>query len=205
MPYVVALTGGIGSGKTTIAEMFARLGVKIVDADIIARQVVEPGSPALSEIRTHFGPQAILPEGNLNRGWLRQRIFADPVSKQWLNDLLHPLIQQQTQQLINEITDNWCLWVVPLLTENGLQDRADRVLVVDIDEETQIRRTMARDNITRQQAADILTAQASRQSRLQIADDVIDNSGSPEEQQQVVAMLYQRYQLLASAKKGSVP
>lgn len=204
MPYVVALTGGIGSGKTTIAEMFARLGVKIVDADIIARQVVEPGSPALSKIRIHFGPQAILPEGNLNRGWLRQHIFADPPSKQWLNGLLHPLIQQKTQQLINEITDDWCLWVVPLLAENGLQDRADRVLVVDIDEETQIRRTMARDNITRQQAADILTAQASRQSRLKIADDVIDNSGSPEEQQQVVAMLYQRYQLLASAKKGSV-
>ncbi len=205
MPYVVALTGGIGSGKTTIAEMFARLGVKIVDADIIARQVVEPGSPALDEIRHHFGPQAILPEGHLNRGWLRQRIFADPASKEWLNGLLHPLIQQQTRQLITAITDDWCLWVVPLLTENGLHHCADRVLVVDVDEETQIRRTMARDNITRQQAADILTAQASRQSRLQIADDVIDNSGPPEMKQQVVAMLHQRYQLLASAKKGSVP
>ncbi len=205
MSYVVALTGGIGSGKTTIAEMFARLGVKIIDADIIAREVVAPGTPALSQIREHFGEAVVLPGGGLNRSWLRQRIFADPESKQWLNNLLHPLIQQQTQHSIAEITDDWCLWVVPLLTENQLHTRADRVLVVDVDEETQIRRTMARDNITRQQAADILTAQASRQSRLLIADDVIDNSGSPEDQQQIVAMLHHRYQSLASAKKGSVP
>ena len=205
MPYVVALTGGIGSGKTTIAEMFARCGVKVIDADIVSRQVVQAGTPALKKIHQYFGDRVLLADGGLNRSWLRQQIFADPESKNWLNNLLHPLIQQRTQQLIDQIADDWCLWVVPLLAENRLHNRADRVLVVDVDEETQVRRTMARDNITRQQAADILAAQASRQSRLEIADDVIDNSGSPAEQQQKVAMLYQRYQSLASAKKGSVP
>lgn len=203
MPYVVALTGGIGSGKTTIADGFARLGVPVIDADIIARQVVASGSPALSKIREHFGPLALLPDGNLDRSWLRQHIFSTPEDKAWLNGLLHPLIQQQTQSAINAVTSDWCLWVVPLLVENGLQKKADRVLVVDVDEETQIRRTIARDNITRQQAVAILAAQADRQSRLQIADDVIDNSGTPAGKEQEIIRLCQHYQKLASAKKGT--
>ena len=203
MTYVVALTGGKGSGKTTIANHFASLGVPVIDADIIARQVVAPGSLALQQIHHHFGTQVLLPDGSLNRSWLRQTVFSDPAEKTWLNQCLHPLIQQQTQQAISEVTEDWCLWVVPLLVENNLQHCADRVLVVDTDEETQIRRTMARDNMSRQQAESILAAQADRQSRLQAADDIIDNSGVPADKQQEVIRLHHHYQRLASAKKGS--
>lgn len=203
MTYVVALTGGIGSGKTTIANLFARQGVPVIDADIIARQVVAPGSIALQSIRQHFGPQVLQADGSLNRSWLRQTIFSDPQQKAWLNQCLHPLIQQQTRQAICEVTADWCLWVVPLLVENNLQHQADRVLVVDTDEETQIRRTMDRDHLSRQQAEQILAAQADRQSRLRIADDIIDNSGTPAEKEQEVIRLHHHYQRLASAKKGS--
>ncbi|AYA40886.1 dephospho-CoA kinase [Xenorhabdus nematophila] len=175
MTYIVALTGGIGSGKTTISNVFSSLGVPLVDADIIAREVVAPGTPALQSISEHFGPEILLPDGNLNRILLRQKIFATPAEKQWLNALLHPLIQAETQRQLNQITAPYVIWVVPLLIENNLIHLADRILVVDVLPEVQIERTMARDGVNRQQVENILAAQANRQDRLEKADDVIFN------------------------------
>ncbi|PIJ49762.1 dephospho-CoA kinase [Erwinia sp. OLTSP20] len=199
MGYTVALTGGIGSGKSTIAQAFASLGVEWVDADDIARQVVEPGTPALEKIIQRFGPTILLPDGRLDRRALRQYIFADANSKQWLNHLLHPLIHAQTQRQLDKMTSPWRLWVVPLLVENQLQNQADRVLVVDVPREIQLARAMARDGMTRQQAERILAAQASREARLAIADDIIDNSGTPASVRPRVAGLHQRYLALAAA------
>ncbi|WON77699.1 dephospho-CoA kinase [Serratia sp. UGAL515B_01] len=199
MAYIVALTGGIGSGKSTVADAFSRLGTTIVDADVIARQVVEPGTSALLAIVQHFGNGVLLPEGSLNRSALRQRIFSHPDEKTWLNRLLHPLIQQETQNQLAKAKSPYVLWVIPLLVENGLQDRADRVLVIDVDCETQLTRTIARDNISRQQALNILSAQVSREQRLAIADDVIDNSGTAQEIGPSVAALHQRYLELAKS------
>ena len=128
MAYLVALTGGIGSGKSTVANAFARFGVAIVDADIIARQVVEPGTPALDAIAAHFGNEMLLADGSLNRAALRQRIFSDPDEKRWLNQLLHPQIQRETQRQLANAQSCYVLWVVPLLVENGLQDRAEKAI-----------------------------------------------------------------------------
>ncbi|URN99982.1 dephospho-CoA kinase [Leclercia adecarboxylata] len=193
MGYIVALTGGIGSGKSTVAEAFSRLGVTIIDADILARQVVEPGTPALRAIAEHFGNDMIEPDGALNRRKLRDRIFAHPEEKSWLNALLHPLIQQETQKQIAQATSPYVLWVVPLLVENNLHDKADRILVVDVSPATQIQRTIARDNVGREHAEQILAAQATREARLAVADDVIDNNGAPDAIASDVARLHQQY------------
>jgi|SRR5471030_469545 dephospho-CoA kinase len=199
MSYIVALTGGIGSGKSTVADSFARHGVSIIDADIIARQVVEPGEPALDALAQHFGQQIIEPEGSLNRAALRECIFSEPAEKEWVNQLLHPLIHAKTKQLFAAAKTPYVLWVVPLLVENGLQSQANRVLVVDVDEHTQLTRTMQRDGITRQQAEKILSAQASRQQRLACADDIIDNNGGAETLEPHVASLHSRYLELAAS------
>ena len=140
MRYIVALTGGIGSGKSTVANAFADLGINVIDADIIARQVVEPGAPALHAIADHFGANMIAADGTLQRRALRERIFANPEEKNWLNALLHPLIQQETQHQIQQATSPYVLWVVPLLVENSLYKKANRVLVVDVSPETQLKR-----------------------------------------------------------------
>ncbi|MEJ4046380.1 dephospho-CoA kinase [Erwinia sp. SLM-02] len=200
MPYTVALTGGIGSGKSTVADAFAQLGIDIIDADVIARQVVEPGQPALLALHQRFGDDILLENGSLNRARLRQIIFSSTDEKLWVNNLLHPLIHAETQRQLALAHSAWCLWVVPLLVENGLQRLADRILVVDVDRETQLARTMARDNISREQAENILAAQASREARLAVADDIIDNSASPQAVIAHVAVLNQRYIALASVK-----
>lgn len=198
MRYTVALTGGIGSGKSTVADAFAKHGVNIVDADVIARQVVEPGSQALSAITEHFGTDMLLADGSLNRRALRERIFASPAEKEWLNGLLHPLIHQQTQRQIAQATSPYVLWVVPLLVENQLYRKADRVLVVDVPTETQILRTIQRDGVSREQAGRILAAQATREARLAVADDVIDNNGAPDAIASDVARLHEAYLKYAS-------
>ncbi|HDL6607917.1 TPA: dephospho-CoA kinase [Yersinia enterocolitica] len=199
MTYIVALTGGIGSGKSTVANAFANLGVPLVDADIIARQVVEPGMPALMEIASRYGETILHTDGTLNRAALRKKIFSEPQEKAWLNSLLHPLIQQETQSQLANIDEPYVLWVVPLLVENGLHHRANRVLVVDVAPEIQLARTMARDGITRQQAEAILASQVSRQQRLTCADDIIDNSGDPIVIAPQVTLLHQQYLKLAAA------
>ncbi|MDC9593722.1 dephospho-CoA kinase [Xenorhabdus sp. IM139775] len=193
MTYIVALTGGIGSGKTTISNVFSSLGVPLVDADIIARDVVASGTPALQAITAHFGSTILLPDGNLNRTMLRQKIFSAPEEKQWLNALLHPLIQIETQRQLNQVTAPYAIWVVPLLIENNLMHLADRILVVDVPTEVQINRTMARDGVSRGQVANILAAQASRQDRLEKADDVIVNHNSEQGITPRVAELHQQY------------
>ena len=198
MTYTVALTGGIGSGKSTVANAFAARGVNVIDADIIAREVVEPGPPALGAFVEHFGPQMLLADGSLDRRRLREKIFSQPEEKQWLNALLHPQIQQETQRRMRQATSAYVLWVVPLLVENKLWTRADRVLVVDVSKETQLARTVARDGVSRQHAENILAAQATREARLAVADDVIDNNGSPDTLAGDVARLHQRYLTLAA-------
>jgi len=199
MRFIVALTGGIGSGKSTVASAFSRLGVDIVDADIIARQVVEPGQPALAALHSKFGDSVLLPDGGLNRAGLRHIIFNSADDKRWVNNLLHPLIHAETQRQLALARSAWCLWVVPLLVENDLHHLANRVLVVDVDRETQLTRTMARDGIGREQAENILAAQATREARLAAADDIIDNSTSPDAVEAYVATLNQRYLALAAA------
>lgn len=198
MVYTVALTGGIGSGKSTVADNFSRLGITVVDADVIARQVVEPGQPALNIISEHFGTEILMEDGTLNRRVLREKIFSSPEQKQWLNALLHPLIHQRTQTEINQAHSPYVLWVVPLLIENNLQQKADRVLVVDVSPEVQIARTIARDKVSRQHVQQILAAQATREARLSVADDVINNDGAPAQVAAHVDRLHRQYLELAS-------
>ncbi len=201
MSYVVALTGGIGSGKTTIANMFAQLAVPIIDADEISRQIVQPGTPALSAIVAHFGQQILHEDGSLNRKKLRRYIFNDDVEKQWLNQLLHPLIAQQTNVLLNNVTTPYALWVIPLLIENHLMNQADRILVVDVPIDVQVERTILRDNISRQLALQIINAQVSREQRLIYADDIINNSGNSENVLRQVELLHRHYLQLAIITK----
>ncbi|WP_047681799.1 MULTISPECIES: dephospho-CoA kinase [Xenorhabdus] len=193
MNYIVALTGGIGSGKTTISNVFSSLGVPLVDADIIAREVVTLGSPALQAISEYFGSDILLPDGSLNRTALRQKIFSAPEEKQWLNSLLHPLIHAETQQQLNQVSYPYVIWVVPLLIENNLTHLADRILVVDVPPEIQISRTITRDGISREQVENILAAQASRQERLEKADDVILNDQKKQDLTARIIELHQKY------------
>ncbi|WP_323965538.1 dephospho-CoA kinase [Aeromonas hydrophila] len=197
--YVVAITGGIGSGKTTVANQFAELGIEVVDADVIAREVVEPGTPALAAIAAHFGSEVIAPDGQLDRRRLRERVFTDPQAKGWLNALLHPLIRTEMQRQCAAARSPYCLLVVPLLVENRLTALANRVLVIDVDEATQIERTCRRDGVSREQAQAILTAQASRAERLAAADDVLDNqNGTPEAIKSRILALHETYLAFAS-------
>ena len=197
--YVVAITGGIGSGKTTVANQFAELGIEVVDADVIARKVVEPGTPALAAIAAHFGSEVIAPDGQLDRRRLRERVFTDPQAKDWLNALLHPLIRSEMQRQCAAARSPYCLLVVPLLVENRLTALANRVLVIDVDEATQIERTCRRDGVSREQAEAILAAQASRTERLAAADDVLDNqNGTPEAIKSRIFALHETYLAFAS-------
>ncbi|MFQ2267314.1 dephospho-CoA kinase [Aeromonas hydrophila] len=197
--YVVAITGGIGSGKTTVANQFAELGIEVVDADVIAREVVEPGTPALAAIAAHFGSDVITPDGQLDRRRLRERVFTDPQAKGWLNALLHPLIRTEMQRQCAAARSPYCLLVVPLLVENRLTALANRVLVIDVDEATQIERTCRRDGVSREQAQAILAAQASRAERLAAADDVLDNqNGTPEAIKSRILTLHETYLAFAS-------
>ncbi|MCT8344051.1 dephospho-CoA kinase [Photorhabdus kleinii] len=201
MTYIIALTGGIGSGKTTIANAFAALGVPLVDADIIAREVVAPGTPALQTISEHFGHDILTPDGNLNRALLRQKIFTNNQEKQWVNQLLHPLIHQETRLQLEQITTPYVIWVIPLLVENNLRHLADRILVVDVSPELQISRVATRDGISNQQVENILAAQASRSERLAYADDIISNHDNVQAIAPRVAELHQQYLKLAGSAR----
>jgi len=197
--YVVAITGGIGSGKSTIANQFAALGIELVDADVIAREVVEPGTPALAAIADHFGADLIDQHGQLDRRQLRERVFRDPDAKNWLNALLHPLIRGEMLRQCAAVRSPYCLLVVPLLVENNLTGLADRVLVVDVDEATQIARTCHRDGVSAEQVRAIIAAQASRSDRLAAADDVIDNqNGSEMATKARILALHETYLAFAS-------
>lgn len=191
--YVVGLTGGIGSGKSAVSKRFAELGIDIIDADEIAREVVAPGSSGLSEIETHFGPSVLLDNGSLNRPALRERVFNSKEEQARLNALLHPLIRERMHQLIEQSESDYCILAVPLLVENKLTLMCDRVLVVDCPEALQIERATLRDGSATQTIKNIMAAQASRDDRLNAADDVIDNSGSLESLSPQVHALHALY------------
>lgn len=198
--YIVGLTGGIGSGKTTVANLFHDLGVQSVDADLVARDVVMPGEPALAAIVQHFGVGILQQDGQLDRAVLRAKIFADTAEKQWLNQLLHPLIRQRLLQQLQQCTSSYALLIAPLLLENKLQSYTDRVLVVDVPEELQLSRTMQRDQVPAEQVQNILNSQISRPERLRLADDVLLNTVPVFELQLQIQQLHSRYQQFAKEK-----
>ena len=175
--FIVGLTGGIGSGKTTVANLFADLGVVLVDADIVAREVVSPGSEGLAAIVEHFGADILLTDGSLDRSKLRERIFDNDEQRLWLNGLLHPLIRETMLKNCKEAQSNYVIMVVPLLFENGLDRLVQRTLLVDISPQLQQQRTMARDDVSAKQVQNIIGSQATRAEKLSKADDVIDNQG----------------------------
>lgn len=175
--FTVGLTGGIGSGKSTAAAMFGDLGVEVIDADIIAREVVEPGSSALKFIRRRFGRRFINPDGSLHRAGLRHQVFAEPKDKIWLEELLHPLIYDIiVQRLETKPAIGYHMLVSPLLLESGQRVLVKRVLVVDAPPQIQLQRALARDQGNPGTIKAIIDAQMTQQKRLQAADDVIDNS-----------------------------
>ena len=174
--YLVGLTGGIGSGKSAAANRFSdRHGITVVDADIASRAVVAPDEPALAAIAEHFGPQVLADDSSLDRAALREIVFADPEQRRWLQGLLHPLISAWLKHRIAEATSPYVLLVNPLLFESGQQGWCNRVLLIDAPEEAQLTRTMARDANTREQVENIMRAQASREQRRALADDIINN------------------------------
>lgn len=175
--YIIGLTGGIGSGKTTVTNIFSALGIDIIDADIIAREAVAQGSPALHAITDYFSDDILQADGTLNRAVLRQKIFANEADKKWLNTLLHPLIREQIVTQARVSSSPYCIIVAPLLIENNLTTLVNRVLVIDVKESTQISRTIARDNNSQQQVQAIINSQVSREVRLAHADDILTNEG----------------------------
>ena len=193
----IGLTGGIASGKSTVAEMFASLGIPVIDTDVIAREIVSPGQPALAQIRSRFGNAVIDAAGNLDRAAMRMLIFSDVQARTDLEAILHPRIGAEARRQAKSAGGPYQLIVVPLLTESSLRDFVDRVLVVDCDEEHQIERLLARDADSVGQARRILAAQASREERLAIADDVIINDRSLDHLRQQVEKLDRLYRRLA--------
>ena len=177
-PLRVGLTGGIASGKSTVADLFARLGVPVIDLDVIARQVVEPGSSGLQAVVAAFGKSLLEPGGGLDRAKLRSRVFEDPAARRRLESILHPRILAETVRQCESAGGPYQVVVVPLLVESGLTGWVDRVLVVDCPTRTQVARLAARDGTTAEQAQAMLAAQTTREARLAAADDVIDNSGA---------------------------
>ena len=198
----VALTGGIASGKTTVANLFAAHGIPLVDTDLIAREVVEPGQPVLGAVARAFGDDVLCPDGRLDRRLLREIIFDDPTARARLEAILHPAIraEMERQSAAAAQAGPYQVLVIPLLAEGGRRDHVDRVLVVDAPETVQVERLMARDSVTREQAQASLRAQAKRETRLGIADDVVTNTGQIEDLREQVAALHERYVQLAAEK-----
>ena len=197
VPPRIGLTGGIASGKTTVANLFAEFGATIIDTDVIAREVVAPGQPALVEIAAAFGTDVLLADGSLDRSALRERIFASHEDRARLEAITHPRIRVEALRQADAAGGPYQLIVVPLLVESPLRESVDRILVVDCPEEVQIERLMARDADSEAQARRILAAQSGRSERLAIADDVIRNDGSLDETRQQVAALHEIYRSLA--------
>lgn len=194
---VIGLTGGIGSGKSTVAQLFAAMGVPVIDMDIIAHQVVEPGQPALEQITREFGSDILDDKGRLDRRRLRELIFNSKDKRLRLEAILHPLIRQETQRQLSELDAPYCIVVIPLLLESQQDSLVDRILVIDVPESLQISRTKKRDDISSEAAQKILAAQVDRDSRLAAADDVIDNSVELSQIRDRVSELDQQYRNIA--------
>ena len=195
--FIVAITGGIGSGKTAVSDRFAKLGIDVIDLDVASRAVVEPNSVALKEISNHFGEGMIRSNGHLDRKALRQQVFDNPIERRWLEKLLHPLINEWTLRQLRAVQTTYAMVVNPLLRARG--GYVDRILVVDTPTEKQIERTMQRDEVPRKQAQAIVDSQLDRAGRLALADDVIPNAGSLNELNNRVRELHECYLVLADA------
>jgi len=202
--FIIGLTGGIGSGKTTVANIFAEFGIDIIDADLIARDVVAKGSSALCSISEHFGANFIQADGQLNRSLLRQRVFSNDDDKLWLNELLHPLIREQIVSQAKAALSPYCIIVAPLLIENNLFPLVNRVLVIDVKESTQIERSTQRDNNSKEQIQAIINSQVTRQGRQEHADDLLNNDNvSIENLKKSVTKLHHTYLLSAKTYQDS--
>lgn len=197
VPFVVALTGGIASGKSFVSRCFADLGVNVVDADVVARELVQPGTPALSQIIAEFGPNLLTADGALNRALMRERIFHSARDRRRLEAILHPLVRLEIRLRVANPAQSYALAVVPLLVESGAYDWVDRVLVVDTPRATQRARLIERDRIAPDLADSILDAQASREQRLALANDVLSNDAGFDPLRAQVTLLHDRYLVLS--------
>lgn len=199
--FSVGLTGGIGSGKSTVADLFAAQGAAVIDTDLIAHQLTAVGGAAIPAIKDSFGAGLILPDGAMDRAAMRERVFADPAEKKRLEAIMIPLIRRTTREAAEQAQGAYLLFVVPLLVESGLwRQRVSRVLTVDCPEEVQLRRVMQRNNLSEAQVRAIIASQASRAERLAAADDVISNEGDSAALLPQVVRLHQLYLELAKAK-----
>jgi dephospho-CoA kinase len=199
-PFTVALTGGIASGKSEVARRFAALGATVIDADLVARELVQPGTPALDEIAATFGAQMIDASGSLDRTAMRNLVFADPNARKQLEAILHPRVRAELFARSTNISGAYAMLMIPLFVETGAYNWVDRVLVVDLPRALQLARVIARDKLAPTLAEAIIDAQATREQRLAVADDVIDNSSSPDAIDAQVATLHRRYLELAAAR-----
>ena len=190
---IIGFTGGIGSGKTAVSDIFEELGIGIVDADLASRVVVEKGRPSLEEIAKHFGQGILTEAGELDRAKLREIIFNSDEEKNWLESLLHPAIAKQIQEELKASSSPYPILVSPLLLETNQKDFCNKVLVVDVPVETQIERTLKRDDVSLEQVQSIIKAQISRDKRLELADEVIVNDKSLEDLQLAVSKLHQQF------------
>ena len=197
---LIGLTGGIASGKSTVAQRFMDLHVPVIDADVAARAVVAPGKPGFEQVIGRFGPGIVAANGELDRRALRELVFSDPDSRRDLEVILHPLIRADMDRSAAAAVGAYIVMAIPLLIEGGSRDRVDRILVVDVDEAVQLQRVMARDRCSLDEAQAILAAQAPRSARLAVADDVLSNSGTVTDLRQAVDRLHQRYLSLAAAR-----
>jgi len=190
---IIGLTGGIGSGKSSACNFFTQQGIPVIDADIIAHQLVKPESPALLEIIDIFGADFINSNGQLNRDKLRKEIFSDPHKKQQLEAIIHPRVFEEMQNQLANLNAAYCVLCIPLLLETEATDKVNRVLVIDVNEATQIKRVMARDKLSREQIQSIIDTQINRNDRLRLADDVINNNAQPEDFQQQLTLIHKKY------------
>ncbi len=193
----IGLTGGIGSGKSTVTSAFEELGVPVIDADIVARQVVEPGQPALDEIVQHFGRAILTPEGGLDRQRLRKIIFTTPRQREALEQILHPRILAEMKRQARQLTTPYCIFAIPLLLEAGQHKEVDRILVVDAADELRRQRIRVRDRLSDSEIDAVLQAQLGREERLAAADEVISNNADLDALRKGVEKLHQRYLVMA--------
>lgn len=202
---LIGLTGGIGSGKSTVAELFTRLGAGTVDTDLLARELTAPGTPTLASIAAQFGADILSPEGSLDRARLRERVFANPTERARLEALLHPPIRGLMLERAAQLRAPYVILVIPLLFETGQQSLIHRVLVVDCPEATQVERVRQRSGLSDSEISGIMQTQVPRAERLARADDIIDNQGDPEALQPQVERLHQRYLALAKGASAGGP
>ena len=194
----IGLTGGIGSGKSAAGDVFAALGAAVIDTDLLSRELVEPGQPALAEIVAEFGTAMLDPDGRLDRARLRERVFADSAARKRLEGILHPRIRQEMLRRAEDTGAAYVVFVIPLLFETGQQALVDRVLLIDVPEATQRRRVAERDGLDSTQIDAVLAAQTDRRTRLGLADDVISNDGSLDELHSAVHAMHRRYLQMAA-------